>query len=272
MLQRKRRSIIPPRTACGSTSRDVRERKPIRVADPVRFRTRGFQLQIGIGGMGNRELVKNQDAWKPHIQASHREPPKQCSVGEPPKYTRRPVEEISEDKEAYRIIIEMPYHQENEIKVDIIADVLSIQSTKPDFNYYQEFLIPLDVLPNNYKQSFQNGILTFSFEKAKKEVRRMSKLNMAVSHRLSQDEALRRIKTLLGETKKQFADKISNLHEEWNGNTGNFSLSAMGFPVSGTLTVKSSEVQLSGHLPFAATFFKGKIASVIRERAEALLA
>lgn len=100
----------------------------------------------------------------------------------------------------------------------------------------------------------------------------MAKLNMAVSHRLAQDEAVTRVKTLLGEVKKQFADKITDLHEEWDGNTGKFSFSAMGFSVSGTLTVKSSEVELSGNLPFAASFFKGKIESTIRERAETLLA
>ncbi len=100
----------------------------------------------------------------------------------------------------------------------------------------------------------------------------MAKLNMAVSHRLAQDEALRRIKTLLGEVKNQFADKISDLREEWSGNTGTFSFSAMGFSVSGTLTVKPSEVELCGNFPFAAMFFKGKIESTIRERAETLLA
>ena len=100
----------------------------------------------------------------------------------------------------------------------------------------------------------------------------MAKLNMLISHKLSQDEALRRIKTLLGEVKNQFADKVSELCEEWNGNTGNFSFSAMGFFVSGILTVKTSEVELSGTLPFAASFFKGKIESTIRERAEKLLA
>lgn len=100
----------------------------------------------------------------------------------------------------------------------------------------------------------------------------MAKLNMAISHCLTQDEAVKRIKTLLGEVKNEFADKISNLREEWNGNTGKFSFSAMGFSVSGTLTVKPSEVELSGNLPFAASFFKGEIESTIRERAETLLA
>ncbi len=100
----------------------------------------------------------------------------------------------------------------------------------------------------------------------------MAKLNMVISHHLTQDEAVKRIKTLLGEVKNQFADKISDLREEWDGNTGKFNFSAMGFSVSGTLTVNPSRVELSGNLPFAAVFFKGKIESKIRERAEILLA
>jgi len=174
MLQRKIRSI-PPRTARNSIPKNKTKVRPIKVADPVKFRTRGpFQIQIGIGGMGNKEVVKNQDDWKPHTQASRRKLHKQCCIGEPPRYARRPVEEISEDKKTYRIIIEMPYHQENEIKIEIIADVLIIESTKSDFNYHEEFLIPPDVL-NDYKQSFQNGVLMLSFEKERKEAMRMSK-------------------------------------------------------------------------------------------------
>ena len=99
----------------------------------------------------------------------------------------------------------------------------------------------------------------------------MPSLNMSVSHHLSQDEALNRIKGLLGQVKTQFSDQISDLRENWSGNKGTFSFSAMGFSVSGTLTVKSGEISLESTLPFAALPFKGKIESTIRERATALL-
>ena len=100
----------------------------------------------------------------------------------------------------------------------------------------------------------------------------MPSFNMAVSHSLSQDEAVKRIKRLLNGVKTQFADRISDLHEEWDGNTGTFNFSAMGFPVSGTLTVNTSQVEISGNLPFAAMLFKKKIESTIKDRAETLLA
>lgn len=100
----------------------------------------------------------------------------------------------------------------------------------------------------------------------------MPKLDVSVNHRLSQEEALHRIRRLLSELKSQFGDKVTGLHEEWDGDIGKFSFSAMGFRVSGTLVIRASVVELRADLPFAATLFQGQIESVIRGRAEALLA
>jgi len=100
----------------------------------------------------------------------------------------------------------------------------------------------------------------------------MAKLNMKFPHQLPQNLALKRTRGLLDEVKNQFADQASSLREEWEENTCRFSFSVKGFSVSGTLTVKPSEVDLSGDLPWAATFFRGKIESTIRERAKKLLA
>jgi hypothetical protein len=100
----------------------------------------------------------------------------------------------------------------------------------------------------------------------------MPKLNMTIPHQLTQAEALKRIQSHFGEIKYEFGDKISNFHEEWKEYTGTFSFSVMGFSVSGTMSVKPSEVRLSGNLPLAATLLKGKLESTIRERAKTLLA
>jgi hypothetical protein len=45
----------------------------------------------------------------------------------------------------------------------------------------------------------------------------------------------------------------------------------MGHAASGTITVKASEIAVEMTLPFAATFFKGKIESSVREFAAKLL-
>jgi len=46
----------------------------------------------------------------------------------------------------------------------------------------------------------------------------------------------------------------------------------MGFSLSGRMDVKPGEVVMKGNYPLAAVPFKGKIESMIRERAEQLLA
>lgn len=100
----------------------------------------------------------------------------------------------------------------------------------------------------------------------------MSSINMMILHNLTQEEATRRAKSLLGSVKSQFAGKISDLKEEWNGSVATFSLLAMGKSVSGRLAVESSFVDISIDLPFDAILFKGEIEAKIRERIETLLA
>jgi hypothetical protein len=99
----------------------------------------------------------------------------------------------------------------------------------------------------------------------------MPSIEMSIPHKLSQDEAKRRIQDLLPKMKSDFADQIKDLHEEWTGNTGKFSFTVMGFAVSGTLHVNESSVDLDGDLPFAAMFFKSKIKSAIQEKAQEIL-
>ena len=100
----------------------------------------------------------------------------------------------------------------------------------------------------------------------------MPKINLTVSHRLSQEEALKRVQGLLEDLRSQYSDQISDLREQWSNNICRFSFSAMGSSESGTLTVTPSSVELSGDLPWAASLFKGKIESAIKKQAETLLA
>jgi hypothetical protein len=99
----------------------------------------------------------------------------------------------------------------------------------------------------------------------------MPQMSVVVPHNLSQDEARARIQNLLNDLKAQYGDRFSDLQESWSDHEGRFALKAMGFNVSGTLSVKPSEVELTGDLPFAAAPFKGRIEEVIRERAQRLL-
>lgn len=99
----------------------------------------------------------------------------------------------------------------------------------------------------------------------------MPKMSMQIAHALSRDEARNRVKGMLGDLKQQHGDKITDLNEEWNGDTGQFSFKAMGFNLAGKLQVTDQDVKVDGELPWAAKPFQGTIEATIRERTERLL-
>ncbi|MBN8877540.1 MAG: hypothetical protein E6Q24_08385 [Chitinophagaceae bacterium] len=99
----------------------------------------------------------------------------------------------------------------------------------------------------------------------------MSDLKLSIPHNLPAEEALNRIKDLLGNLKKDHKDLVDNAEESWEGNTGQFSFSAKGFDLSGTINVSPSGVDIDAKLPFALSFFKGKISQVITDKAKELL-
>jgi len=99
----------------------------------------------------------------------------------------------------------------------------------------------------------------------------MSKLSLNIPHSLSQEEALSRVKQLLGRLQEEQKGTITDVQENWEGPNGNFRFSAKGFNIAGSIQVKEKEVLLDSDLPFAVSLFKGQIASIITEKANTLL-
>jgi Putative polyhydroxyalkanoic acid system protein (PHA_gran_rgn) len=99
----------------------------------------------------------------------------------------------------------------------------------------------------------------------------MASLKMNIPHKLSQEEALSRIKGLLGKLKQEQKDKISDVKEEWHGETGNFQFTAQGFDLSGVIHVQPSSIDIDANVPFAVSLFQGKIKQLINEKARELL-
>ena len=99
----------------------------------------------------------------------------------------------------------------------------------------------------------------------------MSSLKMHIPHRLSQEEALGRIKSLLHKLKHDQKDKISNVKEEWSHDTGHFHFTAMGFDLSGVIKVHNGTVDISAKVPMAVYFFRNKIKHIIEEKAHEIL-
>ena len=100
----------------------------------------------------------------------------------------------------------------------------------------------------------------------------MSSLKIHIPHKLSEEEALGRIKTLLHKLKHDQKDKISNVKEEWAHNTGHFHFTALGFDLSGMIKVHDGKVDISTKMPLTVYLFKNKIKQVIEDKAKEILA
>lgn len=100
----------------------------------------------------------------------------------------------------------------------------------------------------------------------------MASLDLMIPHQLPKDEALARIKGLLGKLKQEQKDKISNVHETWEGDTGTFRFTIQGFAISGSVNVAASAITIDANVPFAVSLFKGTIKDVITKKANELLA
>ncbi|HME13027.1 MAG TPA: polyhydroxyalkanoic acid system family protein [Candidatus Acidoferrum sp.] len=100
----------------------------------------------------------------------------------------------------------------------------------------------------------------------------MPNLKFSIPHKLTQDEALKRIQDAIAKAKAQNSGKVQDLQESWNGNVGTLSGSAMGHEASGTITVNPSDVAVDLALPAMAYFFKGTIEGKMSEFMAQLLA
>jgi len=95
----------------------------------------------------------------------------------------------------------------------------------------------------------------------------MRSLKLSIHHSLPQLEALSRIKNSLTKLKHEQNDKVSGIKEDWQNETCIFQFTALGFTVSGTLTVHPSRIELFAKVPFAVFLFRNKISKIIKEKA-----
>ena len=99
----------------------------------------------------------------------------------------------------------------------------------------------------------------------------MPRSSITIDHQLGQQEALNRLKGMLAQVKENYGSHVTDLEERWTDSGGDFSFKAMGFTISGDLTVTDSKVMIDAEYPWAAKPFQGTIETTIRERAERLL-
>lgn len=97
-------------------------------------------------------------------------------------------------------------------------------------------------------------------------------IKVRIPHRLPHGQALGRVKGLLKQLVTDHAGDITNVDEQWEGDTCAFSLDIRGHSVSGALVVDTGEVVVSGQVPVLALPFKARIAQTIEREGQKRLA
>jgi hypothetical protein len=99
----------------------------------------------------------------------------------------------------------------------------------------------------------------------------MPQFNVQVPHTLPETEARERLNRFVDILRQKFQDSVSDLQQEWDGNTLRFQFTTFGIPLKGGITVDERQLEVKGDLPFSAMLFRGKIESSIREQLERLV-
>lgn len=100
----------------------------------------------------------------------------------------------------------------------------------------------------------------------------MPKVSLTVPHELGEDEARNRIQQLLADVREKYGRQVSDIREEWNGNSCDLGWKSMGMGMSATIQIHPSDVSVDGNMPMAFMAFKGKMEQLVRDRVTQALA
>lgn len=96
---------------------------------------------------------------------------------------------------------------------------------------------------------------------------------VSAPHSLPQSTAQRRVQLLLSETQAMLGDPRADTGEgRWEDNECRFRLKLGVLPLSGTIKVTPSNVEVRGRLPWGVRRYSSRVEGVIAQRLEALLA
>ncbi len=100
----------------------------------------------------------------------------------------------------------------------------------------------------------------------------MSKpLAVSIPHRLGKEEAVRRLKSGLGDAQSKFGHLFALQEETWTGDHLQFRVSALGQVASGTIDVADDHVDLEVVLPWLLAKVAEAIQPLIRREGTLLL-
>ena len=113
----------------------------------------GFSVKVGLGGEPTVETFGNI---------------KKGEDGAVVEEMREPLVDVFDEKEAIRVIAELPGVEANDIKVELEGDILTIAAEGKDRKYNKEILLPAKGKRDSLQTSYRNGILEVTVAKAGK--------------------------------------------------------------------------------------------------------
>ena len=99
----------------------------------------------------------------------------------------------------------------------------------------------------------------------------MACFNVSVTHGIGREAALARMRPFLDALRRDYAHEISDIQGKWHDNKIDFTFTARGLQVQGTLAVEEDAVHVSGPLQLAVLIFRNRIEATIRRELEKLL-
>jgi hypothetical protein len=96
-------------------------------------------------------------------------------------------------------------------------------------------------------------------------------LVVSIPHRLGREEAVRRLKTGLGQVRTSYSNLMSVDEEVWNGDCLTFRLRALGQSASGTIEVQEDHLRLEVALPWLLAKLSERLIPAIRKEGTLLL-
>jgi putative polyhydroxyalkanoate system protein len=95
-------------------------------------------------------------------------------------------------------------------------------------------------------------------------------MRIAIPHQTTKTKARHTIETKVTKLLSQLGGHVTDLEQEWVGDTLEFKGKARGFHIEGTVEVTDDEIVVNGKLPFMAKPFEPKIREAVKKEAESL--
>ena len=96
-------------------------------------------------------------------------------------------------------------------------------------------------------------------------------LIVSIPHRLGRQEAVRRLKSGLGQARNSYSHLLTIDEEVWNGDCLTFRVRALGQSAGGTIEVADDHLRLEVSLPWLLAKLSERLAPAIRKEGALLL-